>query len=217
MLQLAAADLARLITNLGPTGDLWPTEPDAVQQQAYLALAGTFARLQARANYLVTDAFPSTTVELLPEWESTLGLPDPCAGPDATIAQRQAHVVARLTQSNGPSIPSLTAFAAALGYTITITETQPALADHACADDPDNDPEAAHVWQVNAAGVVTTDALADEAYADDPLETYGNAVLECEMRRLAPAHTIVVFAYSGLVPAAGWETAPGFDSGGWAP
>jgi uncharacterized protein YmfQ (DUF2313 family) len=39
-----------------------------------------FERLTARANNLLIDAFPGSTYELLPEWEATLGLPDPCAG-----------------------------------------------------------------------------------------------------------------------------------------
>ncbi|WP_197520275.1 putative phage tail protein, partial [Paraburkholderia tropica] len=55
----------------------------------------SYERSTSRANYLLIDSFPPTAYELLPEWESTLGLPDPCAGEAPTIPQRQAQVLAR--------------------------------------------------------------------------------------------------------------------------
>ena len=195
VLNLQAADLAELFLRLLPRGRVWPKVMDALQPQAVAALMPTYQRLIERDNNILVDAFPATTVELLYEWEASLGLPDPCAGPDPTIEQRQAHVVARLTQSNGPSIPSLTAFAAALGYTITITEFAPARADITCADDPCYEPEWAFVWQVNAPSITAEYACADTAFADDPLITIGNTVLQCEMQRLAPAHTVLQFNY----------------------
>ena len=36
------------------------------------ALAQVYVRQTARSRNLVVDAFPATTVELLPEWENTL-------------------------------------------------------------------------------------------------------------------------------------------------
>lgn len=240
-----ATEFGEAILQLMPTGRAWSRDADAVSAQIVRAQGGSYARLHARSNYLLTDAFPSTTVELLPEWEATLGLPDPCAGPDPTIAQRQNHVVARLTQSNGPSIPSLTAFAAALnppqidalqsedgtdllaedgstlagltgGYAITITEFSPARADVLRADDPVYDPAWAFAWQVNAPGFVIKYFSADESYADEPLETWASRVLQCELLRLAPAHSILMFSYVTALPVATWDDTGGW-SGGWAP
>jgi uncharacterized protein YmfQ (DUF2313 family) len=51
-----------------------------VQSQVLYGLAKSYERETARANNLLVDSFPLTTYELLPEWESSLGLPDPCAG-----------------------------------------------------------------------------------------------------------------------------------------
>ena len=195
VLNLAVSDLAGLFLRLLPRGRVWPKVLSAVQPQAIAAIMPTYQRLLARDNYLLVDAFPSTTVELLPEWEASLGLPDPCAGEDPTIELRQMHVVARLTQSNGPSIPSLTAFAAALGYTITITEFAPARADVSYADDPCYEPEWAFAWQINASIENVVYAEADGSFADDPLLTTGTAVLQCEMARLAPAHTVLLFNF----------------------
>jgi uncharacterized protein YmfQ (DUF2313 family) len=196
-IEVDTPQFAQLLSNLSPTGDLWSTETDTVRMQWLAAFAATFQRLNDRANFLVVDAFPATTEELLPEWEASLGLPDPCSGPDPTIAERQAHVVARLTQSNGPSIPSLTAFAAALGYTITITEFAPARSGLLRAGQPLYGTAWAFAWQVNAPAITITYFQAGENRAGDALETYGNLVLVCELKRIAPAHTIPIFSFGG--------------------
>ena len=89
------------------------------------ALAQVYVRQTARSRNLVVDAFPATTVELLPEWENTLGLPDPCAGPSPTLGQRIAQVVARLTDSGGQSVAYFVELARRLGYDITVTQYAP--------------------------------------------------------------------------------------------
>ncbi|CAI8693461.1 hypothetical protein EMIT0111MI5_10837 [Burkholderia sp. IT-111MI5] len=39
-------------------------------------------------------------------------------------------------------------------------------------------------------------ALAGAMAAGDPLTSWGNAVLECELKSIMPAHTILIFAYA---------------------
>ena len=196
------ADFATLLTNLAPTGDAWPTEPGSVFQQALLALAGSFARLNARANNLVVDAFPKTTLELLTEWEESLGLPDPCAGPEPTIALRQRSVVAQLTARGGQSVPYFISIAAALGAAITVTQFTALRCDDGAADDPCNDDAWQFAWQVNMPPTVVTEMDCDNAYADDPLATWGSPVVECVLRRYAPEHCTLLFAYGGNLSTA---------------
>ncbi len=211
-----AEDFADSFQRHMPTGPVWPRDPDTTQRATVEALMPTYVRSWDVACDLPTETLPSTSTFLLPEWESTLGLPDPCAGEDPTIAQRQAHVVARLTQGNGPSIPSLTAFAAALGYTITITEFAPARADNLVADGAVYDPAWAFAWQVNAPGFVIDYFSADESYADEPLATWASRVLQCELQRIAPAHTILMFSYVTALPSATWDGTGGWNTGAWA-
>ncbi|MFP3428729.1 putative phage tail protein [Paraburkholderia sp. SIMBA_061] len=191
-----AADFLKAMQGLMPRGRVWPRDPDAVQTQVLSGLAPSYARSTARANYLLVDAFPATTYELLPEWESTLGLPDPCAGVAPTIGQRQAQVLARFVGVGGPTIQSLVTFAANLGYTVTISQFVEARADGLRADDPCCDTAWSYAWQVNAPLNTVTYAVADAMAADDPLASWGNAVLECELEAVMPAHTIPLFAYS---------------------
>lgn len=160
--------------------------------------APTFQRNSARAANLITDAFPSTTVELLTEWEETLGLPDPCAGESPTLAQRRAQVVARLTDNGGASVPYFIAFAAALGYDITITEFAPSRAGIMRAGDAVRGDGWAYVWLISAPGYTPVMFRAGQSEAGEALLTWGNAVLRCEIAARQPAHTIVQFGQSGV-------------------
>ncbi|MFX1675216.1 DUF2313 domain-containing protein [Paraburkholderia sp. A2WS-5] len=193
---LKAADFLKALQGLMPRGRVWPRDPDAVQTQVLSGLAPSYERSTARANYLLVDAFPATTYELLPEWESTLGLPDPCAGVAPTIAQRQAQVLARFVGVGGPTIQSLTQFASNLGYTVTITQFVEARAGQMRAGAPCCGTAWSYAWQVNAPLNTVTIATAGAMAAGDPLASWGNAVLECEMKAVMPAHTIPIFSYS---------------------
>ena len=73
------ADYGAALQSLLPTGWAWPRGQVAVQSLLASGLAQLPARLHARANALLVDAFPATTGELLPEWEASLGLPDACS------------------------------------------------------------------------------------------------------------------------------------------
>lgn len=192
----AAADYAEALKNLLPRGRVWAKDFGSVLSSVMLAIAPTYERSGARAAYLLVDAFPGQSVELLPEWESTLGLPSECTGPLATVQQRQLAVLAKWTATGGQSIAYFTAVALALGWEITVTEFAPFRADISHADDPLGDESSIFVWQVNAPLVTTIWFSADLSSADEPLASWGNAPLECELTAIKPAHTYLQFAYS---------------------
>lgn len=85
----SSADYLAALQALLPRGRVWPRESDATQTKALSGLAGVYERQNARSNNLLSDAFPITAYELLPEWESTLALPDPILGRDTTIQGRR--------------------------------------------------------------------------------------------------------------------------------
>lgn len=191
-----AADFLNALQGLMPRGRVWPRAQDAVQTKVLSGLAPSYERQTARANYLLVDAFPATAYELLQEWEQTLGLPDPCAGPAPTIPQRQSQVVARFVGSGGPSIAELIQFAENLGYTITITQFVEARAGQLHAGDPCCKTDWSFAWQVNTPLNTIVFGKAGAMAAGDALTSWGNAVLECELRAVAQAHTILIFAYA---------------------
>lgn len=194
--QYSAADYLAALQSLMPRGKVWPRDGAATLTKVLAGLTPVYERQNARANQLLVDAFPASTLELLPEWEETLGLPDPCAGVSPSVAQRRAQVVARLIAVGGQSAPYYIAYALALGYVITIKNFVPARAGILRAGDPLNGPAWAHAWQVNAPLNTVRRMQAGTGRAGDALATWGNAVLECALREVMPAHTVLIFSYS---------------------
>ena len=218
---LGEDDFVTDLADLFPPGKAWAWVRDAgsVGIGMLHALAASQAVTQARKNNLLNESpvTAGTLVELLPEWESSLGLPDPCAGPDASIAGRQSHVLARIKNQGGQSIPYLIGYAADLGFAVTITpyavfrcgaragmrvlgtawattiriSSSTTFRVMRCGSARCGDPLAS--W---GAAATTFQVLRCGARAGGRLRTWGNAVLECELRRIAPGHLYVLFAYS---------------------
>lgn len=192
---LTSDDFADSFQRAMPTGAVWPRDPDTTQRAAVTALMPTYERSWSVAQQIPVQGLPSTTTYLLSEWESSVGLPDPCAVVDQTTEQRQAHVVARLTQQDGPTVPGLIAYAATLGFPITITEFAPSRFGRPFGG-RFYGRAWTYVWQVNAPSFVIQPFQFGKGHFGDPFRSWGNTVLQCELQRLAPAHTMVIFNYS---------------------
>lgn len=196
--QYTAADFAAALQALLPRGQVWQRDPDTAQAATIKALAQVYEQQTQRANQLLDDAFPLTTYELLPEWETTLGLPDPCAfdpvsGASPTVAVRRAQVAARVKAQGGQSAAYFIALALALGYPITITHFMPARTGILRAGSRLNGEGWAHAWQINAPAFNVVNAAAGAVTAGEPLASWNGTVLICEMNALKPAHTYIVF------------------------
>lgn len=191
-----APSYARQLAGHLPNGRAWPKDSDSFLMSVMGWLSPTFARNHARAAYLLTDAFPTTTSELLPEWEATLGLPDPCAGTSPTVVQRRAQVVARFLGNGGQTPAYFIGFAANLGYVIGITQYAPARFGVSAFGAPYLGKDWANVWTINAPLQTVVIAQYGLAHFGEPYQSSGNAVLECEMDSIKPAHTVLLFHYS---------------------
>jgi len=173
-----AQNFVTALQNLLPRGRAWPRDADALFTKVLAGLAPTYARIAARDNQLIVEGLPSTTTELLPEWEESLGLPDPCAGAAPTIDARRAQVVARFSNDGGQSAAFFIAYALTLGYAITITVYRP------------------YTFGMPFGLPMWGDAYAFAWTVNAPLAAEANDVLECEFQRLKPANTVVNFIYS---------------------
>ncbi|NYH21377.1 YmfQ family protein [Paraburkholderia bryophila] len=190
-----ASDFTTALQACMPRGLVWPRDPTAVQAQVVAGLAPTWARHTAANNALLVDAFPLTSVELLPQWEASLGLPDPCAGPSPTLQGRQQQVVARLTNSGGQSVPYFIGYAKTLGYTVTVTEFTPFRIGQQRMGSQLGTQDWAFTWQINSPLNTVTYFNIGTSYVGQALASWGNAVLQCELTEIKPAHTYLNFAY----------------------
>lgn len=187
--QTAIEFVEQLVAHL-PKGAIWPREADTVIFQVCAALMIQYTLLQQAEGGLLQDAFPVAPVYLITEWEATLGLPDPCNGLDPTLQQRQQAVAQRFIASGGQSVPYFIALAAALGYTVTISEFSEA------SPGPFPPAVAPHAWVVNVPGGNYQPLRCGQTLGQR-FATWGGTPLECELARLKPAQSLLGFNYTG--------------------
>jgi len=132
---LSDADFQAALLRLMPRGRVWRNDPGSNLSALAGALAPSWTRNTAAAAQVLIDASPATTQNLLVEWENSLGLPDPCTAPNPSIEQRQAAVRAKFGARGALTTAYFITLAAALGFTITITEFSPYTVDMPC-DEP---------------------------------------------------------------------------------
>lgn len=197
MTPLSSDDYLALLQGVLPKGPAWPLEDDAYLTQILRGWADGLARVDARMFALVNEADPRLTSEMLLDWERITGLPDGCvvsSGQSQTADQRRAALVARLTMEGGQSKEYFIRLAAAMGYTITITEFKRHTVRSGVRD-PLCDAPWRFVWRVNAS-LNTVVRMTVRSGVNDPLAAWGNAMLECVLNRFKPAHQVVLFSYS---------------------
>lgn len=116
---ITAEPYARQLAALLPPGMALAVEPGSELETLLLRLAAWLADVDARSELTMTEAKPWLTVQLLPEWETSLGLPvgvDDVTNRALSIAERQQRVVQKLLDQGGQRLTRYYLLAAALGY-----------------------------------------------------------------------------------------------------
>lgn len=107
-----------------PRGRAWPRDPDANLPKYVMGFAKRLAQLELSADQLLLEMRPETTVQLLPEWEEYLELPE-CDAAVQTFEQRRAAVVEKYHRKGGLQTWMIEQIAAALGFTVKVSEQWP--------------------------------------------------------------------------------------------
>ncbi|MBD3728772.1 MAG: DUF2313 domain-containing protein [Sphingomonadales bacterium] len=201
---------ANQLAQLLPRGAAWEVAPDSLRARLLEALAEEFARIDGRGGALLDEADPRTTLELLPDWERVAGLPDSCTGAPDSVQERQVALREKLTGVAGQNAAAFIEAAARIGYVITIEEHRPARMGMRLGERL-NGADWAYTW---TARISPFDSYLEEASflaqarlgdrLGVRLRGFGALDVECVIRRMAPAHTIVLFAYDVEPTAAMW-------------
>jgi uncharacterized protein YmfQ (DUF2313 family) len=106
-----------------PLGVAWQAfrTPGANAYKLWGAFADAYEDAWRVICRVATELDPRTTIDLLPEWERSLGLPDPCFPPAETIEQRRARILFRLTKKRWSSVQDWKDLAALFGLVVRIT------------------------------------------------------------------------------------------------
>lgn len=182
---------------LCPPGMALPTDADSTWSRLLLALAEELARVDGRADDLLDEADPRTALEMLGDWERVCGLPGECSQEAETIQDRRKACHLVLAAQGGQSAAYYIDMAAALGVETTVEEYIPFRVGSSSVGDPLIDRAWKHAWLMRGPEETVSHFVAGGNTVGDALASWGNEPLECHISRLAPAHTIVIFAYGG--------------------
>ena len=203
----SAEDYGQQLRQLLPQGAAWDFAEDSSFAQLLAALGEEFARIDGRALALIEEADPRTTLELLPDWERIAGLPDACTGAPDNVGERQIALHQKLTRTGAQNRGAYIELAARVGYLIEIEEHRPARMGMRLGERL-NGPLWTFVWTVHVRpfdGWLEEVTFLAQARLGDRLGVrlrgFGALDVECLIRRAAPAHTNVLFAYD-VEPAA---------------
>ncbi|MBD8686564.1 MULTISPECIES: YmfQ family protein [unclassified Rhizobium] len=161
------------------------------------SFAVSIGTIEQDAEELMRETDPRAANALLPDFERCLG-PDPCERDTSqqTLEQRQRIAHQRWTARGGQSIPYMIEVAAKLGVDITIEEFWPSTAGGLRAGQRLLPEGSQFVWRINVPGLVNVVKFrTGVSQAGHRLGTFTLSEIECELRRIKPAHTHVVFAY----------------------
>lgn len=189
------------LVELMPTGPAWDAEQASNTMAVLGVIASEFAYIHERADSVLREAIPSSTITLLEDWEGAAGLPDSCSPLADTRPERVEALVSKITRIGGQSKQFFIDLAASLGYEIVITEHKPFMCgiSHCGTDVLTEGHDSRFVWHVSVlhakllylrCGSSTIDQrLLDFRQADD---------LACLFHKLKPAHTELIIGYEGV-------------------
>jgi uncharacterized protein YmfQ (DUF2313 family) len=161
------------------------------------AIATALSDVEQGAEELMRETDPRSASALLTDFERCLG-PDPCGRDrgNLKVDQRRRLAHQRWTARGGQSIPYFIDLAARLGVAITVEEYWPSKAGGLRAGQRLRPEGSQFVWKVNIPGLVSVvNFKAGASRAGHSLGSFAVSSIECEIRRLKPAHTTVVFSY----------------------
>lgn len=181
-------EYTQLLHSLLPAGPAWSNNDPLLE-----GLAPSLTRVHQRGDALMAELDPSKTTELIDRYEGLCGLPDSCAPPGVqTLRQRQQRLDAKINVPGGINEQFYRNQLDALGYySATIEQFQ----NLDATPDPEWGEFWRYYWRVNIPANANISWQTCMSSCNSAIRTWGDTVAECVIEKLAPSHTVVVFAY----------------------
>jgi len=193
---LTADDFRAGVQGLLPRGRAWTRRAGATLTDLCAAVGDCLYAFHALCVLLLeVESDPAQAEQLLPDWETDYGLPDSCSPANATVPQRRAALLAKISASpGGQSAAYFVAVAAALGVPITITTW-----DVFQFGKPFGSPLLTtawrFAWQVNAPSISVRRFTFGQSRFGEAFWAINGTECECRLRKLAPGHGVLWFKY----------------------
>lgn len=184
-----------LSMRLLPQGYAWDKSPRGWLWPRLRPIAYELALIHGGIDLMLLESDPRTTTVLLPEWETSVGLPDACTPAAATLGERRAAVIAKLLDTGGQRLARWRMLATTLGYEdVQFKRLTASSLPFECGTELAGE-EVRFAWEVwlQAGNVVRFEA--GNGQAGDPITRYAGGMLECVIRRDAHAQSLPLFIY----------------------
>lgn len=194
----SATDYLRLLQSLLPRGRAWRFKSGSSFTQFLQASADELARIDARSFDLLNEADPRITDELLTDWEKEYDLPDDCFLADKSITERRQDIFSKLITVGQQYRQYFIDIAAALGYTITITEFTPFWMAIGAMGDSIGEQTNLFWWRINIIDSGSSSGAFNNEFGKG-FNVFDLSFdnLECLFNKLKPAHTRLLFDLVG--------------------
>lgn len=195
---ITETDYQHQVNALLPRGLIWKRTVGTALDAILYCLEREAARIDGRAGNVIEEADPRTSIEELERWFSDWGVPSEClkALGDPSQEQVRQELLAKITSNMGLTKAFFQSLGATLGYDTTVETYE----EH----DVDRTVEYAlydETWTavmtmvVKVSGKYLTRELTVNWNVNNALAEWGETLLECVIRALAPAHVNVIFQY----------------------
>ena len=190
-----------LLKRLLPDGWAWEAKNNK-SSNIYKLLSGMteeFARIDSRAMALLKESNPSTTFEMITDWERVFGLPDECSPNEAlTLEQRRQRILQLLTTRGGQNKAFYQTLAANFGFdvgVIEVTDQPPFRAGQGRAGDRLTNGTWRYAFIIQAPSDSVIRFRAGQSSAGDRLLLVQNTTLQCLIEKYKPAHAVAIFTF----------------------
>lgn len=199
-------DLLLSALSLWPRGAAWgapgnePAGETTVIAALTRALLAPLATLYRRAWQLTQESRAATLIDSLDDWELDYGLPDKCATEPQTVDQRRANLAARVARQATITPADVVRLAARIGFVIAVEEPEPfRVGETPLGEGCLSNVALGQQWAVHIRDAPFEHFRVSEGEVGvTRLLDFDIGVLECAIRRIAPAWSIVVFSLARL-------------------
>lgn len=197
-------DLVPAILALLPLGAAWGTpdgeaaDLDRQMSRYWAGMADVMAENYARLHQVKSESTTVTLIGSLDDWETELGLPDPCFGADQTVEARFRAVRARVIAQQIEGLGDYECLASTLGYTATASRPTLPFRVGSRVGERLGDPTAA-CWVVMTIGALgpAVPFRVGNSRAGARLLDFSTATdLECVLDRVKPVEWNIRYDYS---------------------
>ncbi len=196
---VTAQEYVGVLKEFLPPGPAWPRgDSTSLFALMFEVWGAELSKVDSRARALIIEDDPRFAIETFQDWLDEWGLPDDCIrawsnANDTTLRKLLLWKIQTVGSQNWQFFVDL---AAMFGYLITIDEFNRHSVRSRTSDVLSSEIWP-HTWRVNVLSAQGSAMNYHEVVGDakEPLAWWGDSLVECLIKRYAPAHARLSFAY----------------------